>query len=67
MGLKEVVIAKKELLSEEIDNEQLSEIEDNIAMARRLISPVAAIEHPSNLMINCMDIFGDNKFFVEWY
>ena len=66
LGLKEVVIAKKELLSEEIDNEKLSEIEDNIAMARRLISPVAAIEHPSNLMINCVDIFGDNKFFVEW-
>lgn len=66
LGLREVVMAKKELLSEDIDNNKLAEIEDNIAMARRLISPVAAIEHPSNLMINCVDIFGDNKFFVEW-
>lgn len=67
LGLKEVVIAKKELLSEDIDQSQLEEIEDNIAMARRLINPVAAIEHPSNLMINCIDIFGDDKFFVQWY
>lgn len=67
LGLKEVVIAKKELLSEEVNQDELTEIEDNIAMARRLISPVAAIEHPSNIMVNCVDIFGDDKFFVEWY
>lgn len=67
LGLKEVVIAKKELLSEDIDKEKLSEIEENIAMAKRLINPVARIEHPSNLMINCFDIFGDDKFFVEWF
>lgn len=67
LGLKEVAIAKKELLSEDIDNDKLSEIEDNIAMAKRLIRPVIAIEHPSNLLINCIDIFGDDKFFVEWF
>lgn len=67
LGLKEVVIAKKELLSEEIDNDKLSEIEDNITMAKRLISPVVAVEQSSNIMTNCIDIFGDNKFFVEWY
>ena len=67
LGLREVVIAKKELLSEEIDQTELENIEDNIAMARRLISPVAAIEHPSNIMTNCIDIFGDDKFFVQWY
>lgn len=67
LGLKEVAIAKKELLSEDIDNDKLSEIEDNIAMAKRLIRPVIAIEHPSNLLINCVDIFGDDKFFVEWF
>lgn len=67
LGLKEIVIAKKELLSEEINQEELIEIEDNIAMAKRLISPVASIEHPSNLMINSIDIFGDDMFFVEWY
>lgn len=66
LGLKEVVIAKKELLSEEINQEELTEIDDNIAMAKRLISPVAAIEHPSNLMFNCYDVFGDGNFFVEW-
>lgn len=67
LGLKEIAIAKKELLSKDIDNSKLEEIEDNIAMARRLINPIAAIEHYSNLMINCIDIFGDDKFFVEWY
>ena len=67
LGLKEVAIAKRELLSEDIDQSKLEEIEDNIAMARRLINPVASIEHYNNLMINCFDIFGDDKFFVEWY
>lgn len=65
-GLKEVAIANKELLSKDINKEQMSEIEDNIAMAKRLINPVAMIEHPSNLMLNCFDIFGDDKFYVEW-
>lgn len=65
-GLKEVAIASNKLLSKDIDNSKLSEIEDNIAMARRLINPVAAIEHPSNLMINCYDVFGDGMFYVEW-
>lgn len=67
VGLKEVVIAKKELLDKDIDPVHLEEIEDNIAMGRRLFCPVAAIEHPSNLMINSFDIFGDNKFIVDWY
>ena len=67
LGLREVAIAKKELLSEDTDLEIMNDIEDNITMARRLINPVIAIEHPSNLMVNCMDIFGDDKFFVEWY
>ena len=67
LGLKEVAIAKKELLSEDIDQNKLEEIEDNIAMARRLISPVIAIENQPNIMINCIDIFGDDRFFVEWY
>ena len=65
-GLKEVVVAASELLSEETDEEKLSELEDNITMAKRLINPVAAIEHPSNLMFNCFDIFGDGMFFVDW-
>lgn len=65
-GLREVVIASKDLLSKDTDDKKLSEIEDNITMARRLISPVAAIEHPSNLMINSFDIFGDGMFFIDW-
>lgn len=67
LGLKEVAIAKRELLSEDIDQNKLEEIEDNIAMARRLISPVVTIENQPNIMINCIDIFGDDTFFVEWY
>ena len=35
-------------------------------MAKRMINPVAMIEHPSNLMINCYDVFGDGMFYVEW-
>ena len=65
-GLKEVAIASKELLSKDIDNEKLSEIEDNITMAKRLINPVAMIEHTSNLMVNCYDVFGDGMFYVSW-
>lgn len=65
-GLKEVVIAKKELLNKDIDENELSEINDNIAMGRRLISPVIAIENPDNIMTNCIDIFGDDKFYVSW-
>ena len=65
-GLKEVVVAAKELLSKDTDEDTQAELDDNIAMARRLISPVVAIEHPSNLMVNCYDVFGDGFFFVEW-
>lgn len=66
-GLKEVVVAEKALLSKEPDKEKLEEIEDNIAMARRLLCPVNRINHPSNYMINSIDIFGDGMFFVDWY
>ena len=65
-GLKEVAIASNKLLSKNIDEQKLSEIEDNINMAKRLISPVITLEHPSNLMINCIDIFGDGMFYVSW-
>lgn len=65
-GLKEVVVAAKELLSKDTNEDTCLELDDNIAMARRLISPVVAIEHPSNLMLNCYDVFGDGFFFVEW-
>lgn len=66
-GLKEVVVAEKALLSKEPDKEKLEEIEDNIAMARRLLCPVNRINHPSNYMVNSIDIFGDGMFFVDWY
>lgn len=65
-GLKEVIVAKKELLNENMDKENMEEIEDNITMARRLLSPIKRIENPDNLMINCYDIFGDGMFFVSW-
>lgn len=65
-GLKEVVIASKELLNNDVDSEKLSEIEDNITMAKRLITPIGRIEHPSNYMINCYDMFGDGMFYVSW-
>ena len=67
IGLKEVVVAEKALLSKEPDKEKLEEIEDNIAMARRLLCPVNRINHPSNYMVNSIDIFGDGMFFVDWY
>lgn len=66
-GLKEVVVAEKALLSKEPDKEKLEEIEDNITMARRLLCPVNRINHPSNYMVNSIDIFGDGMFFVDWY
>ena len=66
-GLREVVIAANDLLSKDIDNEKLEEINENIAMSRRLYCPISAMEHPSNLLRNCIDIFGDDKFYVEWY
>lgn len=66
-GLKEVVVAEKALLSKEPDKEKLEEIEDNIAMARRLLCPVNRINHPSKYMVNSIDIFGDGMFFVDWY
>lgn len=65
-GLKEVAIAANKLLSKDIDTDNLSELEDNITMAKRLISPVIRLEDPSNLMINSYDIFGDGKFYVDW-
>lgn len=65
-GLKEVVVAEKELLSKEPDKEKLSEIEDNITMAKRLVCPVGIINHPSNYMMNSFDIFGDGMFFIDW-
>lgn len=67
MGLKEIVEAKSELLSEEIDKEQLTELEDKITMARRVIVPFERVNNTSDMMVNCVDVFGDNKFFVEWY
>lgn len=66
LGLKEVVVAAKELLDKEQDDNKLSELNDNITMARRMINPVVRIEHPSNLLVNCIDVFGDGMFFVEW-
>lgn len=66
-GLKEVAVAAKELLSKDTDENKMSELNDNVAMAKRLISPVIAIEHPSNLMFSCIDLFGDDTFYVDWY
>lgn len=66
-GLKEVAVAAKELLSENTDDNKLDELNENVTMAKRLISPVALIEHPANLMFDCIDIFGDDTFYVEWY
>lgn len=66
LGLKEVIVAAKELLDKEEDAEKLSELNDNIAMGKRLFNPIARIEHPSNITINSVDVFGDGMFFVEW-
>lgn len=66
-GLKEVAIAQKELLSKNIDKEKLEELNENVTMAKRLVSPVMMLDHPSNLMFNCIDIFGDDTFYVGWY
>ena len=66
LGLKDVAVAAQELLEQEQDVDKMSELNDNITMARRMINPVVRLEHPSNLMTNCVDVFGDGTFFVEW-
>ena len=66
MGIKEVIVARKELLSKDTDEKEIAEVEDNITMARRMINPVVRIEHPSNLMFNCYDLFGDGIIYVGW-
>lgn len=66
LGLKEVIVAKNKLLNQETNIEQIQEIEDNITMAKRFVSPIIQLDDPNNLMVNCYDIFGDNKFYVSW-
>lgn len=65
IGMKEVAIARIELLNNDSDEELIQSLDESISMLSRLIEPIKRIENLDNLISNEFDLFGDGYFYVS--